>query len=399
MKANRSGGMMTAFQARTLAQWRQLGGGETAQEIVQQPAVWLEMAASLSGQATALSAFIGDFLHHPGHLLILTGAGTSAFIGEGIADVLNRQWPCEVRAIATTHLIASPDLYLDAVRPTLLVSFGRSGNSPESVAAVTLLRDQLQDVRFLNITCNAEGELYAANVGRKDSYSLLMPAPCCDRSFAMTSSYSTMLLAALLVLENRPWVQQYARVQLLARLAQPLLAQTAAQIAALAQEPVTRVVYLGSGPLLALARESALKVLELTSGEVVALFDSSLGFRHGPKSVVNRDTLVLCFMAADAHCHRYDLDLLAELRCDGIAARVVAVSPLPLPQLHEDDLVLPVPVGELDDVWLGLLWVMLAQQYALEKSVALGKTPDNPFPGGEVNRVVKGVTIYPCVTE
>lgn len=390
---------MTVLLGRSKEQWQQLGGVATASEIVQQPAVWLEMAASLPAQTAALSAFLGDFLHHAEHLLILTGAGTSAFIGEGVADVLNRQWPCEVRAIATTNLIASPDLYLDPARPTLLVSFGRSGNSPESVAAVTLLRSQLQNVRFLNITCNAEGELYAANVGRKDSYNLLMPAACCDRSFAMTSSYSTMLLAALLVLENRPWAQQYAKVQVLAELAQSVLQGTAAKMAALANEPVARVIYLGSGPLQSLARESALKVLELTCGEVVALFDSSLGFRHGPKSVVNRDTLVLCFMAADAHCHRYDLDLLAELRRDGIASRIVAVSPQALPQPHGDDLVLPVPAGVLDDVWLGLLWVTLAQQYALEKSVALGKTPDNPFPGGEVNRVVKGVTIYPCTAE
>jgi tagatose-6-phosphate ketose/aldose isomerase len=31
---------------------------------------------------------------------------------------------------------------------------------------------------------------------------------------------------------------------------------------------------------------------------------------------------------------------------------------------------------------------------AFESSLALGLTPDNPCPTGEVNRVVKGVTIY-----
>ena len=38
--------------------------------------------------------------------------------------------------------------------------------------------------------------------------------------------------------------------------------------------------------------------------------------------------------------------------------------------------------------------LIAAQLYALQRSAALGLTPDNPFPDGTVNRVVKGVTIH-----
>ena len=38
---------------------------------------------------------------------------------------------------------------------------------------------------------------------------------------------------------------------------------------------------------------------------------------------------------------------------------------------------------------------MLAQAFAFHSSIALGNTPDNPSPTGEINRVVQGVTIYP----
>ena len=39
--------------------------------------------------------------------------------------------------------------------------------------------------------------------------------------------------------------------------------------------------------------------------------------------------------------------------------------------------------------------VVVAQLLGLAFSIALGMTPDNPFPDGSVNRVVRGVTIHP----
>src|SRR4029078_2946049 len=65
------------------------------------------------------------------------------------------------------------------------------------------------------------------------------------------------------------------------------------EIRALAQLKKHRFFYLGRGTLGGPARQSALKLLELTAGEVVTYFDSPLGFRHGPKSVLDRDTIVV----------------------------------------------------------------------------------------------------------
>jgi tagatose-6-phosphate ketose/aldose isomerase len=41
-----------------------------------------------------------------------------------------------------------------------------------------------------------------------------------------------------------------------------------------------------------------------------------------------------------------------------------------------------------------LPYAVLAQQFALLASVECGLTPDNPFPSGELSRVVRGITIY-----
>jgi tagatose-6-phosphate ketose/aldose isomerase len=47
------------------------------------------------------------------------------------------------------------------------------------------------------------------------------------------------------------------------------------------------------------------------------------------------------------------------------------------------------------DAALALPFLLVGQLLALHMSLALGITPDNPFPAGEVNRVVEGVTVYP----
>jgi len=248
------------------------------------------------------------------------------------------------------------------------------------VAAVERVRAHVDDARFLDITCNADGALAQRGQGRSDTLSLLMPAASCDRAFAMTSSLSCMLLAALSVFDSAPWPQRIARLRDLAVHGEQALRAWDAPVAALAQSGCTRVIYLGGGPLEAAAREAALKVLELTAGRVLALANTPLGFRHGPKSTLNADTLVVMLRSAQPLARRYEQDLLNELRRDGIAARVISVGPSGT-DAAEGDFVLDAPA--LPDAWL-----------ALQRSAALGLTPDNPFPDGTVNRVVQGVTIH-----
>ncbi|WP_312238462.1 tagatose-6-phosphate ketose isomerase, partial [Stenotrophomonas sp.] len=321
-----------------------------------------------------------------------TVAGSSGFIADMVADQINAQWPAEVRALHTTSLLTHPGLYLRRERPTLLVSFGRSGSSPESVAVVEQVRAWVDDTRFLDITCNADGELARRGQGRSDTLSLLMPAASCDRAFAMTSSLSCMLLAALSVFDTAPWPQRVQRLRTLAAHGQQALGAWDADVGALAQAAYSRVIYLGSGPLEALAREAALKVLELTGGRVLALANTPLGFRHGPKSTLDGDTLVVMLRSAQPLSRRYEQDLLDELRRDRIAAKVISVGPDGSDRV-EGDFVLDAPA--LADPWLAPLWLLVPQCYAVQRSAALGITPDNPFPDGTVNRVVQGVTIHP----
>src|SRR5271156_1440390 len=106
----------------------------TAREIAQQPASWLRTQDVIGGHTTSIGRFLAPLLARTDLRIILTGAGSSAFIGECLAPLLLSRLGRRVEAIATTDLLSGPTQYLQRDVPTLLVSFGRSGSSPESVA-------------------------------------------------------------------------------------------------------------------------------------------------------------------------------------------------------------------------------------------------------------------------
>ncbi len=365
----------------------------TDREIRQQPRLWREVAASLVQQQAGLEDFLGPWRERSGARILLTGAGTSAYAGQVAAGWLSEVLGRRVEAVATTDLVAAPRQELTPDVPTLLVSFARSGQSPESVAATELADEVLSEVGHLVITCNPDGQLARDHAERPTSRVLLMPEGSNDQSFAMTSSFTSMTLAALTALSGRTF-----DVEALAVAAEDLLAREQ-EVTGLADPLPDRVVYLGSGALLGLARESALKLLELTAGRVVAWSESSLGFRHGPKAVLTPGTLAVVYVSNDPGTRRYDLDIVTELVSGLGADRVVAVDAAdgtaPAPQ-GCTVVALRGTGGLPDPVW-ALAGVVVAQLLGQTCSLSLGLDPDNPFPTGEVNRVVQGVTIHPLL--
>lgn len=375
----------------------QAGALWTTREILQQPRIWSQVVQLVTGRAFRLDAFLRPLLERSDVRVVLTGAGTSSFIGECLAPAIARRWKCRVEAVATTDLVACPDNWLLPRVPTLLVSFARSGNSPESIAAVELAQARLSQCHHLIVTCNAEGALFRRASQLPGAHSLLLPDETNDRGFAMTSSFTAMLLAAGLVFHAM--VPGPAALAMLAGAADQVLAEWPGRIRALLQPSIRRVVYLGAGELKGLAREAALKLLELTDGRIVAVADAPLGFRHGPKTIVDSGTLIIMFVSNDPYRRQYDLDLLRELRSDAIALRVVAISAQPDPgAAHPDNFLLPA-LASVADLGLCLPFVVFAQSLALMQSLALGISPDNPNTGGTVSRVVRGVSIYPLKRE
>jgi tagatose-6-phosphate ketose/aldose isomerase len=365
------------------------GAHWTAREIAQQPQVWRKLAQLALADA-ATQRFLAPLLARPQVRIVLTGAGSSAFVGECLGPAMSRSMKRSVVAVSTTDLVAGPYNWLQADSPTLLVSFARSGNSPESVAAVELAQAVLGECHHLIITCNDQGALRAIADGMDNAHVMVLPAETDDRSFAMTSSFSSMLLSAALAFD----LLTTAEAVTAADAAQHVLETARPLVQDLVQAGYGRVVYLGANEMKGLAREGALKLLELTDGRVVSMADTPLGFRHGPKTIVNPQSLVLLFRSQDPYSRRYDSDLLAEIRRDGIAGRVLSVGTEDAAGVHPDDLSMPGIAGR-SAMAACLPMLVFAQFFALMQSLSLGLSPDNPNVSGIVSRVVKGVTIYP----
>ncbi|MGJ0636947.1 SIS domain-containing protein [Xenorhabdus bovienii] len=366
----------------------------TEEEIRQQPASWLRSLNNIDSLRGTIETFLAPRLQENDLKIILTGAGTSAFIGEIIAPWLARHTGKNFVAVPTTDLVTNPMDYLSAEQPTLLVSFARSGNSPESVAAVDLANQLVKHCHHLVITCNEAGRLYQNAAHSDNSLALLMPAETHDRGFAMTSSITTMMASCLTVFA--PNVINSTTFQNVAtRCEQIIASQGNFSEIVFGDFPFKRIAYLGSGGLQGVARESALKVLELTAGKLAAFYDSPTGFRHGPKSLVNGETLVVVMISSHPYTRQYDLDLLAELRRDQQAMRVVALSATSSPEVEAGPHILLPAAREFLDIEQAFCFLMYAQIFALTASIKAGITPDTPSASSTVNRVVKGVAIHP----
>jgi tagatose-6-phosphate ketose/aldose isomerase len=369
------------------------GGYWTAREISQQPKVWPLIEGLIAADGAASRAFLDPLLRRSDLRIVLTGAGTSSFVGDCLAPALAGKTGLPVDAVSTTDLVGSPMSWFKPKVPTLLVSFARSGNSPESVAAMNLAEQCLKECHHLIFTCNAAGALHRLGKSAPNTRIVLLPEQTNDRGFAMTSSFSGMLLAAAktfdLIASGAESVAQ------LARSSGEVLAGTLPLIGSLASERFERIVYLGSNSLKGLAREAALKTLELSDGQVVAISDTPLGFRHGPKTILNGRSLVVVLLCNEPYTRRYEIDLLNELRSDGVAARVLALTAQPMSEPRPADDVALTGVAAASNLALCLPYAVFAQSLAFMQSLSLGLKPDVPNAGGTVNRVVQGVTIYP----
>ncbi|MBW4330673.1 SIS domain-containing protein [Stakelama sp. CBK3Z-3] len=359
----------------------------TRREIWQQPQTLNETQRLLRDNQGEIERFLRPLMEKTNLRIVLTGAGTSAFIGECLAPWLSRETGRRVEAVATTDIVSAPDLYCEGDTPTLLVSFGRSGNSPESIAAADIAAAKISDLHHLVITCNPDGAL-ARDPGTH-SHVVVLPKATHDHGFAMTSSFSAMMLAALSILSGVAALE--TRIDAICQAVSDILHNADTAMADLAQRNFSRVVYLGSGVFEGLARESALKLLELTDGGIVTAFDTPMGFRHGPKTFVTTETLVMVYVSNDPYTARYDRDLIAELRADNIAAGIVTLSA----KAEADDTIAVRNLGGACDADLLFPYIVPAQLFALHASLARGMTPDTPNATGTVNRVVQGVHIHP----
>ena len=383
---------------RSEEQWKEVGSYWTSKEIFQQPETWLKTFNQVKAEKDSIKALINKVISQDDYDIILTGAGTSEFVGNSIFPFLSPLNNFKVKSYGTTDIVACPEDYISRTKPTLLVSFGRSGNSPESVAAVEAVNTVCENIHHLFVTCNHDGALSKFAHGKDNCYAINLTPETHDQSFAMTSSYSNMYLATVLSFnidkldEIEPIVKDI--VDKTSKFHQTGY-ETCKKI--VDEFDFERIVYLGSNCLKGVSQESALKICELTAGKIMTTFDTTMGFRHGPKSVVCPGSLEVVYLSDDPYTRQYDVDIVKEMAPERNGNKILVVSSYDDPSVKDlgDYFISFNNEKRYNNVYLGLEYVNVAQIIAVYKSLKCNVQPDTPCPSGRVNRVVKGVNIYP----
>jgi tagatose-6-phosphate ketose/aldose isomerase len=371
----------------------------TPREIAQQPKTW----------ATTLEIFkqnqqrICEFLDAVGvrqepverPVVVLIGAGTSDYIGQALELLIRQKWGCEVSTVASTELLPHLGEYVVAGRKYLWISFSRSGDSPEGVAVLEQAIPLYPGVAHLVVTCNAQARMAEICRGSKQACVVVLDDAVNDRSLAMTSSFTNMVVMGQ-CLANAWSIEEYARVvERLVHAGKSMLIRAAEEAERIAAKGFTRVCFIGGGALASVAKESALKVLEMTAGQVQAMSETVLGLRHGPMAALDTQTLFVCFVSGDERRAKYASDLLREIGEKGIVGERVVVGTAAAREeiVPFCDSFVGVD-GEIDDAYRPVVDVIFGQMLGLYCSVAHDLKPDSPSPDGVINRVVQKFRIY-----
>ena len=377
--------------ATTPDEQHRLGYFHTLREICQQPATWTQTCSLMRSFAPILKKSLDGI-----ESLILTGSGSSEYAGDCVRLVLQNELRVTTQAIGGGILLTEGSKALAVGRPAMMVSLARSGDSPESVGALSLVLGLEPEIRHLVLTCNEAGSLAKTYEDHSRVHVITTAEGTNDQSLVMTSSFSNLVLAArFLGLIEQP--ETYGQIcERLSKIASELLNTQFDNLARVASVRFLRAVFLGTGSRFGAAREAALKMLEMTAGRVTTLCETYLGLRHGPMSYVDKETLVVCFLSSDPTIRAYEADLLRELDQKELGLlKLIIGEDVPKEVVRANDVVIECRgLREVGDQNAPVIDVVVGQLLAFFRCLNEGLRPDSPSEDGIINRVVQSFTLH-----
>jgi glutamine---fructose-6-phosphate transaminase (isomerizing) len=284
---------LTKSSARTrpAARTRQTAPGEhTLQEILSQPRIWSETETQL--RESGLLEKLAD-LFSPRSPWLFVGCGSSYYLSRLIAALWTKHFYIPAAGVPASELLFAPEETLRRLGAEQVVLMSRSGETTEVLRAAEVLRGH-PAVQTLGVTCNPQSPL----------------VDLCTHAFKLTwadekSTVMTRSFTAILVAFQRLGLQFVGDNQFtgaldrLPQLGQEWLDFHAKRIQQFAAaRKVDDYVFLGQGVHYWLAQEAGLKVTEMSSS--YAQVYHSLEFRHGPRSIAGRNTLITFFISEAA---------------------------------------------------------------------------------------------------
>lgn len=368
------------------------GYGHTLREILQQPRTWKLTAEQMIAIAPALLSFVDGV-----QAVVLTGSGSSEYAGDCVRGVLQKELHVGAQTLGGGVLLTDGGRAIVPQRPCLMISLARSGDSPESLGAVSSMLEWEPGIRHMVIACNKAGRLPEAYENDGRVMVVLLDEATNDRSLVMTSSFTNMVLASrsLGMLREPKSIRVMART--LSEAAEDILQTKVDQLAEVACRNFDRVLFLATGPRLGAAREASLKMAEMTAGRVMPMCETYLGLRHGPMSTVHPNTLVVCFLSSSSPSREYEVDLVRELQKKNLGlCKVLFGADIPEDLVDEGDVAVQcAALAEVGDENAPVLDTLIGQLLAFFRCMKEGLTPDSPSENGIINRVVDEFALHP----
>jgi len=260
-------------------------GAFTRTEIDSQPQVW---AAALDGFARQAHDLTEGLSAAARQIWLVTGCGSTHYASISAASVM-RHHGINAWAFPAAEIVNFPTTLPRGAANLLAIS--RSGTTTETLWAVDHFRRSNPDGKIVAITTLPDTPLaQAANF-------VLSADAAQEQSVAQTRSFTSMYLLALCLasaLSGDP--QAFKRLQALPPALESLIWRAGSLPQQLGEDPsFERFFFLGGGPNYGLACEAMLKTKEMTRSWAEAFHP--LEFRHGPMSVVDNHTLVVCLVS------------------------------------------------------------------------------------------------------
>ncbi len=374
----------------------------TPGEIKKQPEMWRQTESIVHSAGSRIADLLAT-LDMKETQIILSGAGTSYYVGICLEPFWRKQVSGLSEAWPTTRIVTEPGIVFDSNRPVLHVTFARSGNNPESIGAVELAQQLVKEVYHLGVTTNPDSYLARLSKSVDRAYSLVLPSEACDRGLAMTSSFTSLIVAGLTVARLLSNATQNNVVNSLASLAERIIADSNRLMGIVDEHRTERLYVMGDSSLYGVALEGLLKFEEFSDGQILGVAESFLGARHGSANVIDERTLVVYLLASNPYVRHYQMDVVREISERRPQTPSVAVT------LHRDeqltDLVDYVLVLDesglhsIPDTWRAPLDTVVLQCMALQCAIKLGKLPDSPFSHRATAKAIDGMRLHPYKTD
>jgi len=285
-------------------------GVHSLAEILSQPECWHECFEDLnSGGVLRLVA--ERFEAARGWLFI--GCGSSYYVALSAAVTTTALTRLPAQAVPASEILLYPDLVLAGRKQWVPVLISRSGRTSEVLRAAELLKSR--NIPALAITCAPAQPL-------EKLATVVITLPHADeKSTVMTRSFSSMLLASQALASVLAGNTEFS----------DSLHKMPAEVAGLLQSLPATVrdfvnahrfadyVCLGQGAFYGLACEYALKVTEMALSYAQSFH--TLEFRHGPKSIVGPETLLVFLLSESGY--QAECEVLEEMKGLGATTLVV----------------------------------------------------------------------------